>query len=156
MARCAERWWRYRRCCACFATGATLFGVLNAILMLVVPSVELSRYAGGCSEDDLQWAVDCVENLGYPSGDICSVSRTALACVPPCACASREGKELMKKNQDLVNARPPPKTSCVLTCGIGWYLPDVSAALLIVFGCVNFVFELPSAILTWCKVKDPG
>jgi hypothetical protein len=144
---------------------AVLFGLLNAALMLIVPSVKVNEQikvktaaAGGrCSAADLADMPKCVRKVQSSSirnppengVDVCSLIRELAGCFPVCMCYTDEGREMMIDMQILAGSR------CPLTCGDGSWLPDSSAASLILFGLFSLPFE-GAAALASCSQSCSG
>jgi hypothetical protein len=142
-----------------FTKCALLFGLLNAVLMIIVPSmksaqqakVQAAAAAGECSLADLNTWIRCLrnaqsDNIRNPPkdhGDLCSDYRGIAGCIPECFCHTEEGKELMIDLQILVDRHGPP---CTLICGDGSWLPQESAAALILFGLVTLPFNGAGAL----------
>jgi len=136
---------------------AVLFGLLNAALMLIVPSVKINEQAkvkaaaagGRCSTADTSNFAKCTrklqsDNIRNPSHDLCSFSRRMAGCIPVCLCQMDYGRELMIDLQTIVDRATA--SGCPLTCGDRSWLPNSSAATLILFGVFGLPFEGAAAL----------
>lgn len=148
---------RTGRLCTRFAV---MFGLLNAALMLIVPSVKINEQAkvraaaagGRCSMADMNNFAKCTrktqsDNIRNPPQDhldLCSSFRGMASCIPVCLCHMDDGRELMIDLQILVDRATA--SGCPLTCGDRSWLPNSSAATLILFGVFSLPFEGAAAL----------
>ena len=172
----------------CFRGGrmqraAVWFGLLNAILMLMVASIKISQQTlalskPGCGLSKNRWEGmnECIERAdaarskdfssisekwkkdedcksGYVDAEdkgcvdadfcahLCEFARKHLACIPPCVCLQAEDRDTESPEKQMENMLKKNSCYCPLTCGRGDWLPNVSAAVLILFSIFNLPFE---------------
>lgn len=131
-------------CEAVCARCVALLGILNALLMLVVPCIKLAEQAQiSAAAKNAECKGPVRPCTGSGSGDVCSKTRELVACFQTCWCQTKIGKDAMKNFRELLDQSG---AQCPLTCGPGAWLPGTSAAILILFGLFNMVFELPTAL----------
>lgn len=112
--------------------------------MLVVPCIKLAEQAQiSAAAKNAECKGPVRPCTGSGSGDVCSKTRELVACFQTCWCQTKIGKDAMKNFRELLDQSG---AQCPLTCGPGAWLPGTSAAILILFGLFNMVFELPTAL----------
>ena len=141
---------------------AVWFGLLNAILMLMVASIKISQQTlalskpdCGLSENQLEGINQCIKRADAAKlkdfssisdqhdlcPHLCAFARNHLACIPPCVCLKAEDRDTESPEERMETMLKENSCYCPLTCGRGNWLPNVSAAVLILFSIFNLPFE---------------